>query len=603
MRESLATLFFVCCSIFAATQQNHTYIYMYDNAVAPSVAYTSNIDGVTIPVLQTSVDYTSCSGTCTLDFNSHWSTADAGFTNWTGQSCGLSLRGVSTGCTVNLSIKSVANGTSNTWAPQYIFTQDWANYAAQNNVWAASTTYPIGFTITCTGYPGCPAATHYYQMVSTPTNGLCQSASGAPPNPPGWPSTGGTVVDGTCTWKDQQPVNAPLQDVAVSSNYPGAIPSWCPSGGGGPPCSYKQGAIITCGATGNSCLSHFYQETNSTSPCTTGSGNPGTNWPTTGGTYKMDGNCWWKDLGSTAALNYGTNPTTDTISVVASGVPAIWETPFSYSQGLFYQNALKHYIVASVGSVANQIKYIRTGMGIGEEASISGATGFEKYLAYTLTDAQLKGVWTNRALHLYANNAATVSGISATPRWVLMALVNCGTGLATAPGTDCTWADVEAQGALNHAPYYGGYGSQGLQTADLFLQQNIAQCQIPFSGKNCCSDNWCETRYYMIAAIPYIELQELCISTPAGGSGCIDDPNNPNASLSEVLVLATQHGTNVIELGVPEFQCAYDSSSSCFGTSAATATAAAIQTAATGLPSGTSALSGKAQIQGQTTTF
>jgi hypothetical protein len=63
-------------------------------------------------------------------------------------------------------------------------------------------------------------------------------------------------------------------------------------------------------------------------------------------------------------------------------------------------------------------------------------------------------------------------------------------------------------------------------------------------------------------------------------------------------VLATQHGTNVIELGVPEFDCAYGSPSTCTA-GAQAATANAIQTAATGLPSGTGTLSGQAQLIGQ----
>jgi hypothetical protein len=146
----------------------------------------------------------------------------------------------------------------------------------------------------------------------------------------------------------------------------------------------------------------------------------------------------------------------------------------------------------------------------------------------------------------------------------------------------------------------GGYGSQGLQTSDLFQQQNIAQCQIPFQGKSCCSNNWCETRYYMTGKLPYTELQELCLSYYASGTPpatCIYDENYPNASLSEVLALATQHGTNVIELGEQEFECAYGSACSSHADAVA-ANKAAIQNAAMGLPSSTTAIFGTTNLLG-----
>jgi hypothetical protein len=55
----------------------------------------------------------------------------------------------------------------------------------------------------------------------------------------------------------------------------------------------------------------------------------------------------------------------------------------------------------------------------------------------------------------------------------------------------------------------------------------------------------------------------------------------------------TQHGTNIIELGLAEFECAFPiSTNPCYGTAAATANAAAIQNAASGLPASTTSIVG-----------
>ena len=436
----------------------------------------------------------------------------------------------------------------------------------------------------------------YYQVTAVAASaatasGLCLSASAAPTA--GWPAgTGGIVTDGNCTWTNETTLaGAPLQDVVLGSDYPVTVPNWRQG-------SYSPGTVISDGSSDG----QYYVETTTgclgsvPAACSTLNPGPPSPWNATPGQYACDNQCTWLDV-ENATLNYGTNPSVDNLTVVSSGMPAVWETPFSYSQQLFYQNALTHYAGASG---ANQIRYIRTGVGVGEEASILGAQGFENFLLFdsSITDAQLKGIWTRQALQVYANNVKTIQGLGAPPSWVMMALINCGTGLSTAPGTDCTWADVEAQGALAEAPYYGGYGAQGLQTSDLFNQQNVAQCAIPFQGKSCCSDNWCETRHYMVGNLPYVELQELCLSYYASGTPaatCIYDPSYPNASLAEVLALATQHGTNVIELGVPEFDCAFGSACSSVVTAA---NKAGIQNASIGQPSSTSAVQGAAAVLG-----
>jgi hypothetical protein len=338
---------------------------------------------------------------------------------------------------------------------------------------------------------------------------------------------------------------------------------------------------------------HYFQQSSGSSCSSLTMGSP--TWILGG--YTSDHTYLWYDLGTAIVLN--ASITTTTAADLATGMPAVWETPFAYSQQLFYESALGNY------QSATYARYIRTGVGVGEEASTAGALVFESLFG-TLTDAQMKGIWTNQALTTYASNAKTMQGLSSLPTWVMMALINCGTGLSTPQGSDCTWADVEAQGALGYAPYYGGYGSQGLQTSDIPLQQTFLQCKmIPFQGQSCCSDDWCETRYYMTGKLPYIELQELCLSYFASeGSGsmpvatCIYDTANPNASLSEVLAIATQHGTNVIELGVPEFNCAFDGSTCSSYPGAATANATAIRNASVGLPFATTSITGGTDLLG-----
>ncbi len=158
MKPIAMTALLLFCSALALAQQNHTTIYMYDANAIPGVSYTSYIDGVTIPVLQSNADYNcticgtsvSCACTsltsCAATPTSPYTWPDSGtpsFGAWTKSTvtCGSTLRGVASPCTVNLNFKSVTNGGPNSWAPQYIFTQTWANIAAQQNTWQPNHDY------------------------------------------------------------------------------------------------------------------------------------------------------------------------------------------------------------------------------------------------------------------------------------------------------------------------------------------------------------------------------------------------------------------------------------------------------------------------------
>jgi hypothetical protein len=274
---------------------------------------------------------------------------------------------------------------------------------------------------------------------------------------------------------------------------------------------------------------------------------------------------------------------------------------------MFDQNGEQHYTSANYGSKVTQIKYIRIGVSMGGEASTACSSALESIPHLITSDAQLKGVWTSFAASTYLNNASVRAAItSAPPQWYLLGSLNCGTGLST--GTDCGWADLEAQAILATDGVYGqvyGYGTQGLANgaseSDLINIQNAANC----SGSTCCSNNWCEVRYYTIGRVPIIQLQECNISTPAGGmTGCLDNqdiPYNPAATLAQVFTIATQHGTNVMEIYTEDLQCAFNNSAlpvQCPGSGVSAGYRAAILNLASGLPNATTQIQGPAQIQG-----
>jgi hypothetical protein len=241
---------------------------------------------------------------------------------------------------------------------------------------------------------------------------------------------------------------------------------------------------------------------------------------------------------------------------------------------------------------------------------MSNVIGFESLLSPN-TDAQIKTMWINEAARSYANNLAAWNNYA--PAWYLMSTINMGTGLTS--GTDQTWAIAEANAILANQPY--AYGSQGLENgvpippgttvaSDLLNIQNGPSC----SGNNCCSDNWCNARPSTIGRVPFIELQDCNVSRAAGGNtGCLSSflagTGTDAQTLSQVYVLASQHGTNVLEIYFNDLLCAFDPSdprvpSTCTtGTnSVSSAYTAAIQTLPTGQPSGTGAMFGSASTIG-----
>ncbi len=618
-----ALVFFLTLSVSSVLAQ--VQVNGWSVPLSPTTSYATyvvpNIDGVTLQLDASTADLTVCtSAPCSTSFTG-FSTFDSVISAWamngsSARLCGATLRGSGTQCTTNIAVNHISNPGINSDTPTYVFSQPWADTACQaaNNQWMASTTYPMGWCIV----PQTGFGTHYYVMSGTPSGGTCNSG-GSPPST--WSTSGGSNPDsGGCIWKDYG-LHAPLLDVAFGAAYPGSFPQWS----AGQNYSMVSGAIIGCGLA--YCSTHYYQEQTDTF-CTSANPSNPNNWSITQGPPTTDGTCHWKDIGPdnrATPFNASTNPQTDTLAVVASAFPAIWETPYASWFKLFNAAAENHYLSASFPT----IKYIRVGVSLGAEASTTQTNVLQTftYGPRPGNDAQLKGVWTNFAAQSYLDNAATRAAMSTVPTWLLLSSLNCGTGLSTGAGTDCSWADAEAQATLAVDAIYGqvyGYGTQGLKNSpvsvsgsDLVNIQNGAACVASTGTVPCCSNNWCEARNYTIGRVPIIQLQECNKSTAAGGlTLCLDDqdfPYDASVTLSQVLTLATQHGTNVMEIYGDDLQCAFvpgfmgASTNGCqsgpwpgYATVAA-GYAAAVQNLANGVPNATTQVQGGVQIRGQVT--
>ena len=296
-----------------------------------------------------------------------------------------------------------------------------------------------------------------------------------------------------------------------------------------------------------------------------------------------------------------------TPQTLATGIPAIWETPFVTAVNKWWLDLIAW---AGTSSIASQIGYIRFGFSIGSEATINCTSEFESIFGPGNQDSAIKGA----SIGAYSNAASYISGQrtaqSPLPTWVPMMTVNMGQSLATSPGTDPSWSIAEAQIILSNQPF--AIGSQGLENgkvsgtivSDVLDIPNGPTC----TGSNCCSNNWCNTRPMVIGQVPFIELQDCNISSPAGGgtnclnSGVLGANTAPNsdATLSQVFILSSQHGTTSAEIYKEDLECAF--ASLCSG-STATAYSDAIMALAVGQPIGTGALIGDAKMIGSATIF
>jgi hypothetical protein len=292
--------------------------------------------------------------------------------------------------------------------------------------------------------------------------------------------------------------------------------------------------------------------------------------------------------------NCGANGTTAcTATTVATGVPAIWETPYVTAVNNWHKAIIQHYANVTYAD------YLRLGVSIADEAAVTcstinsvAGTGFES-LTSPANDEGLKAAWTGAAVNQIAFNAAQRAALGTMPTWQLMNTVNMGQRLENISGqggVDPTWAITEADAILANQPY--AIGTEGLQNGQMGSDLNDVANTV-CTGSDCCSDDWCNVHTLVQGKVPAVELQECNLSNPAGGtSNCLDcimagTCTNDSETLSQVLVLSAQHGTTMQELYLSELLCAFNQASyvntapSCTPAVSA-AYASAIQTLATG---------------------
>ncbi|MGD0567147.1 MAG: choice-of-anchor D domain-containing protein [Candidatus Sulfotelmatobacter sp.] len=260
----------------------------------------------------------------------------------------------------------------------------------------------------------------------------------------------------------------------------------------------------------------------------------------------------------------GSGTTRCTGATVATGVPAIWEKPYVTAINDWHQAIIQHYASATYPV------YLRLGVSIADEAAVTCATingvagtGFES-LTSPPTAAGLKAAWTGAAVNQITFNAAQRAALGTAPSWQLMNTANMAQDLENIngdEGVDPSWAVVEADAVLANQPY--AIGTEGLQNGQLSSDlNNVANTFC--TGPDCCSDDWCNVHIMVQGKVPAVELQECNLSNPAGGTtNCLDcimagTCTNDSQTLSQVLVLAAQHGTTVQELYLGELLCAFD---------------------------------------------
>ena len=322
---------------------------------------------------------------------------------------------------------------------------------------------------------------------------------------------------------------------------------------------------------------------------------------------------------------------------VATGIPAIWETPYETAILAFWTE----FVSWASGNVlptapVSQIGYVRFGFSIGSEATINCTKYLEEALGNfhstgtQATDSQMKAAWLGAYASAASNILAAVAAQPIRPPWVPMMTVNMGTSLpGTFGNTDPSWAIGEAQILLQNQPF--GIGTQGLENgapnlgpvaSDLTAIANGISCNG--SSIPCCSDNWCNTRSMVIGNVPVIELQDCNVSDSASTSAtpphCLDSvlagtipAGQDQVTLSQIFPLSSQHATTSAEIYYNDLLCAFDPGSTVLsGTTCgnvlnrltySAAYANAILALAAGQPSGTSTLIGNAQMIGNATLF
>jgi hypothetical protein len=291
------------------------------------------------------------------------------------------------------------------------------------------------------------------------------------------------------------------------------------------------------------------------SPVTDGSSNSSTpayvytsGWATTAGASTPLDQCTCTDYAGDSGV-YTTNGcwnqsnsggNTDT-----SGMPAVWEKPFYVALENFYSAAVSH--LNSV-SYSPYIAYIRMGLSTGGEG-YPHCSGNLETLVSPSNASELETVWTDYTDTMFTYEAGLNS------QHPLMAAPN-GNGTSSGVPSD-SWADTEAQDALNEGL---SLGSEGLQYNDTI--------QTP------CSNDWCNT-FTFTPTPPIKELQTYADSNPSQTTCNSSGDYGTNDVNSLTCILPFVEGkANSVELYPEDVFLAFDSNTtgySSYGSGYATA--------------------------------
>lgn len=190
------------------------------------------------------------------------------------------------------------------------------------------------------------------------------------------------------------------------------------------------------------------------------------------------------DTGAPQNTCWNSNSNSDT-----SGMPVVYEQPFSAALQEFHNTVVEHLNSASYGPY---IAYVRLGLSTGGEEYPHCSSTMESF--FGINASTLETDWTS-----YAGAMATYdSGLGA--QYPVMAAPN-GNGTNTGVPSDA-WADTEASDAVSAGLVLGG---EGLQSADTF----DTNCTV--SGGS--SNDWCYT--FHTDHPPVRELQTYYYSDPS----------------------------------------------------------------------------------------
>jgi hypothetical protein len=286
----------------------------------------------------------------------------------------------------------------------------------------------------------------------------------------------------------------------------------------------------------------------------------------TGPPYSFTYTLPYGDTAATGNYTISNNATVTMVNAVQSW-PVPYETPYASAYEAFLRAAIYHFNNLSISSqqTAANVGYIRVGVGAGGEAGViclsklSGWGIFPSYPAPT--------TWTN----WYATLNSVVQ--AANPRMQIMFSINAGDPAAF----NAEYATNEAAIAVSYSNAIGGYngfGSQGLQSADIGFSVNACPGG---TGVPSTANNWgCMfTKYWSGATMANVgtgmtaspttvplELQTAECSNPttiAGTNTCYTGGTGVVGSLGpSLLSFANSNHVAIIELYNQDALLAFD---------------------------------------------